>query len=289
MNSFKRDERLSIDEETGSGVSGAQRSGNKEDFYLESVPMMFVYSQNKDCSLVDVAASHQSRGRRSSKRSQVRHRVRPRYRRPKRKDRSRNRTQQLPKVKEIRHNEIEQIARTRQEVILTKESGKQVSRRIETDEIKQWHTMQSRIADSMTQDTKQLEEPHLSQPERNDAPLAERNDAPLERLAPKRNCRKVDYYVDFEKVGWGDWIIFPTRFNAYKCMGECDMYLSDDRTPSNHAYMQDLLSKNRPNREIPGPCCTPSKLYPLSILYYENGIIKQREHEEMVVAECDCR
>lgn len=51
-------------------------------------------------------------------------------------------------------------------------------------------------------------------------------------------CRKVDLHVDFNKIGWGSWIIFPKRYNAYRCEGLCPGPLGEDLNPTNHAYMQ---------------------------------------------------
>jgi len=104
-----------------------------------------------------------------------------------------------------------------------------------------------------------------------------------------RHCRKVDYFIDFEKIGWGDWIIFPKHYNAYKCVGECRIPLTATKKPTNHAFIQSLLAVNRPASGVGSPCCVPTKLLPMSILYYEDGVVKQREHDDMIVAECDCR
>lgn len=61
--------------------------------------------------------------------------------------------------------------------------------------------------------------------------------------APKRGseksfCRRVDLHVDFNQIGWGSWIIFPKRYNAYRCEGSCPGPLGEDLNPTNHAYMQ---------------------------------------------------
>ena len=54
----------------------------------------------------------------------------------------------------------------------------------------------------------------------------------------KSLCRRVDLQVDFNQIGWGSWIIFPKRYNAYRCEGDCPSPLGEDLNPTNHAYMQ---------------------------------------------------
>lgn len=51
-------------------------------------------------------------------------------------------------------------------------------------------------------------------------------------------CRKVDMWVDFEKIGWSEWMIYPKRYNAYRCEGRCPTPVNETFTPTNHAYMQ---------------------------------------------------
>lgn len=58
------------------------------------------------------------------------------------------------------------------------------------------------------------------------------------RGSEKSLCRRVDLHVDFNQIGWGSWIIFPKRYNAYRCEGSCPGPLGEDLNPTNHAYMQ---------------------------------------------------
>lgn len=58
------------------------------------------------------------------------------------------------------------------------------------------------------------------------------------RGSEKSGCRRVDLHVDFNQIGWGSWIIFPKRYNAYRCEGSCPGPLGEDLNPTNHAYMQ---------------------------------------------------
>ncbi|CAB1343966.1 unnamed protein product [Coregonus sp. 'balchen'] len=100
-------------------------------------------------------------------------------------------------------------------------------------------------------------------------------------------CRRVDMHVDFNQIGWGSWIVFPKKYNAYRCEGICPSPLGEDLNPTNHAYMQSLLKHYQPER-LPSACCAPTKTSPLSMLYYENGEMLLRHHEDMTVDECGC-
>ncbi|XP_075999729.1 nodal-related 2 [Genypterus blacodes] len=104
----------------------------------------------------------------------------------------------------------------------------------------------------------------------------------------KSLCRRVDLHVDFHQIGWGSWIVFPKRYNAYRCEGSCPGPLGEDLNPTNHAYMQSLLRHYHPDR-VASPCCAPTKMSPLSMLYYENGEMILRHHEDMIVDECGCQ
>ncbi|CAL8310119.1 unnamed protein product [Boreogadus saida] len=101
-------------------------------------------------------------------------------------------------------------------------------------------------------------------------------------------CRRVDLEVDFNQIGWGSWIIFPKKYNAYRCEGDCPSPLGEDLNPTNHAYMQSLLKHFHPDRVV-SPCCAPTKMSPLSMLYYENQEMLLRHHEDMIVDECGCQ
>ncbi|KAM6965509.1 nodal homolog [Aplochiton taeniatus] len=100
-------------------------------------------------------------------------------------------------------------------------------------------------------------------------------------------CRKVDMWVDFDQIGWDEWIVHPKRYNAFRCEGECPTPVDESFHPTNHAYMQSLLKLFHPTR-VAHPCCVPTRLSPLSMLYYENDDMILRHHEDMVVEECGC-
>ncbi|NWT75068.1 NODAL protein, partial [Prunella himalayana] len=100
-------------------------------------------------------------------------------------------------------------------------------------------------------------------------------------------CRRVDMVVDFEQTGWGSWIVYPKKYNAYRCEGLCPSPVDETFKPTNHAYIQSLLQLYKPN-QVPCPACSPVRMSPLSMLYYERGEVVVRHHEDMIIEECGC-
>ncbi|XP_069815633.1 nodal homolog 2-A-like [Dendropsophus ebraccatus] len=100
-------------------------------------------------------------------------------------------------------------------------------------------------------------------------------------------CRRVDMTVDFEKIGWGEQIIYPKKFNAYRCEGACPIPLNEIFKPTNHAYIKSLVKMHDPER-VGCSSCVPVKMRPLSMLMYEEGDVAMKHHEDMIVEECGC-
>ncbi|XP_039258746.2 bone morphogenetic protein 10-like [Styela clava] len=101
------------------------------------------------------------------------------------------------------------------------------------------------------------------------------------------HCHKADMYVNFHEIGF-DWITKPTGYKAYKCIGTCELPLTGDTTK--HATIQAAAHLRFPSLHK-SPCCVPTKLEPISLLYYvEPGVIEYKyQYGGMRVSECGCR
>ncbi|CAB1336191.1 unnamed protein product, partial [Coregonus sp. 'balchen'] len=104
----------------------------------------------------------------------------------------------------------------------------------------------------------------------------------------KQACKKHELYVSFRDLGWQDWIIAPEGYAAYYCEGECAFPLNSYMNATNHAIVQTLVHLINPDT-IPKPCCAPTQLHAISVLYFDdssNVILKK--YRNMVVRACGC-
>ncbi|XP_070545654.1 bone morphogenetic protein 10-like [Ptychodera flava] len=113
----------------------------------------------------------------------------------------------------------------------------------------------------------------------------------MRRAASLKNlCRKRPLHVNFKDIKWDDWIIAPQSYEAFQCAGKCSFPLPAHWSPTKHAIVQTLMHSVDPSLSSRA-CCVPTKLDPVSILYYdEQGVVTYKyKYEGMVVAECGCR
>ncbi|CAG5983845.1 unnamed protein product [Menidia menidia] len=104
----------------------------------------------------------------------------------------------------------------------------------------------------------------------------------------KEGCKKRELYVSFRDLGWQDWIIAPEGYAAYYCEGECAFPLNSYMNATNHAIVQTLVHFINPET-VPKPCCAPTQLHGISVLYFDdssNVILKK--YRNMVVRACGC-
>ena len=103
-----------------------------------------------------------------------------------------------------------------------------------------------------------------------------------------KDCHREPMYVDFEKLyGRNHYIVAPDGFSAYYCHGVCSGFLTRDMKPTNHAILQNLVSLL--HSTVPGPCCVPTKLAKISVLYYDDKKeLQLKLMDNMIAKECGC-
>lgn len=100
-------------------------------------------------------------------------------------------------------------------------------------------------------------------------------------------CGKNSMYVHFGELKWNDWIIAPDGFEAWTCSGKCPFPLPSNMKSTNHAIMQMLAHLMDP--QVPEPCCVPTRLRPISVLYYDDySNVVLKEYRNMIVDSCGC-
>ncbi|KDR24224.1 Protein decapentaplegic, partial [Zootermopsis nevadensis] len=105
----------------------------------------------------------------------------------------------------------------------------------------------------------------------------------------RENCHRYPLYVDFQDVGWNDWIVAPPGYDAYYCHGDCPFPLADHLNSTNHAIVQTLVNSVNPSA-VPKACCVPTSLTSISMLYLdEESKVVLKNYQDMAVLGCGCR
>lgn len=137
-----------------------------------------------------------------------------------------------------------------------------------------------------------------STPDRKPTPLLRSKRAPNVRHHRRKNhnrqknaCKIHNLRIDFESVGWNDWIVAPQGYNAFYCSGTCPFPIPNHMNGTNHAIVQTLVNSIRSGGGgVPRACCVPTELSSISMLYvdaYERVVLKN--YQDMVVQGCGCR
>lgn len=102
-------------------------------------------------------------------------------------------------------------------------------------------------------------------------------------------CNRFEMYVDFEQIGWSDWILSPKGYRAFYCKGRCDFPLGQNKHPSNHATVQSIVNKLNLVDGVPEPSCVPNELSAFLLLYRDDGgSVVLRRYANMVADSCGC-
>lgn len=103
-----------------------------------------------------------------------------------------------------------------------------------------------------------------------------------------KSCQIQTLYVSFRDLNWQDWIIAPDGYGAFYCSGECNFPLNAHMNATNHAIVQTLVHLMQPSK-VPKPCCAPTKLSPISVLYFlDETNVNLKKYKNMVVKSCGC-
>lgn len=103
-------------------------------------------------------------------------------------------------------------------------------------------------------------------------------------------CCRRDHYVDFQELGWRDWILQPEGYQLNYCSGQCPSHLagSPGIAASFHSAVFSLLKANNP-WPLGTSCCVPTTRRPLSLLYLNrDGNVVKTDVPDMVVEACGC-
>ncbi|KAG4079086.1 hypothetical protein HA402_001057 [Bradysia odoriphaga] len=107
-------------------------------------------------------------------------------------------------------------------------------------------------------------------------------------LENHKSCQIQTLYVSFKDLNWQDWIIAPDGYGAFYCSGECNFPLNAHMNATNHAIVQTLAHLMQPMK-VPKPCCAPTKLSAISVLYFlDEANVNLKKYKNMVVKSCGC-
>ncbi|CAI2353524.1 unnamed protein product [Caenorhabditis sp. 36 PRJEB53466] len=101
-------------------------------------------------------------------------------------------------------------------------------------------------------------------------------------------CQRKGLYVDFDTLGWKQWVIAPEGFSAFYCSGACSAPFHKTMNATSHAIVQSLIHLVRPNATSAAKCA-PSHLTSMKILFVDQKKnVQIKRYRDMVVEECGC-
>ncbi|CAH1789036.1 unnamed protein product [Owenia fusiformis] len=105
--------------------------------------------------------------------------------------------------------------------------------------------------------------------------------------ANSNHCCRHSLTVDFQAFQW-DFVIAPKTYEAYFCTGDCPYQFMQTYFHTHVTQQQHALNISS---DATGPCCTPAKFLPISMLYFADNVsqtIKIADLSDMVVERCQC-
>ncbi|XP_076822323.1 bone morphogenetic protein 10-like [Clavelina lepadiformis] len=108
------------------------------------------------------------------------------------------------------------------------------------------------------------------------------------RRSVNQPCHLEPMYVNFADIGYDSWIAGPAGYSAGHCVGTCSFPYNNIGV-SPHAAIQTFMHRQSPTH-YKRPCCVPTKLGPIPLLYFEkHALAYKHRYEGMKVLKCGCR
>lgn len=103
-------------------------------------------------------------------------------------------------------------------------------------------------------------------------------------------CKRFNLVVDFVAHLKWNWVVQPTRYNAYMCRGKCQYPMAEHMNATNHAIVQTLVHNvKKYKNKVPAACCVPTELTPAMLLLSHDNTIELKDYPDMSVVACGCR
>ena len=104
-------------------------------------------------------------------------------------------------------------------------------------------------------------------------------------------CTRRDLHINTKQT-FGNFLIAPLSFNAYDCVGKCDL-TAGAASFSNHAVVRSLAAERMDGGgKVVLNCCVATNFSTdmLGIMYFKkDGHVILRQYRDMVATECGCR
>lgn len=102
-----------------------------------------------------------------------------------------------------------------------------------------------------------------------------------------RGCRKEKLIVNFSDIGWDKNIVLPESYDLGQCVGDCKSQITAEKG-NNYHFVQSALEEMNVVK-FKSPCCVPSKLSYLTIVYYDsNDNLLLKTVDAMKIEKCGC-
>lgn len=108
----------------------------------------------------------------------------------------------------------------------------------------------------------------------------------------KSRCCREEYNLDWDTLGWSDWVILPKSLEIGRCVGTCDHVDYKDplkETKISHKHILKVIEtkymKDDSDRAL---CCGPTKSEPARILYTDGKTISMKTLRNARILECGC-